>query len=398
MDAYIIDAIRTPRARGNDKSALKSLNSIQLSTRLFDAIANRNDLKTEVVMDAILGCATQYGDQGSNMARMVLLAANWSDSVAALTINRACASGLSAVTLAALQAANGDSVAIGGGVEMMSRVPMGADHGSLFEDHAFSQQHALFPLGISADAIATQYNFSREACDQYAATSHQRAAHARAEGWLTSIIAIHAEDGQVLLTQDECIRPLTTVEQLSTLPPAFADLGARGFDVAISARLGLGQITHVHHVGNSPIPGDGASLVLVASKNAMRRNRWSARARILATADGGINRSLALTGAVEVTRKVLAKAKLSADQIDLFEINEAFAAVMLQYIQELSIHYERVNVNGGTLAFGHAMGSTGAALIGMALDELERRSGRYAVIAVSGAAGLASAMLIERLS
>lgn len=419
MSIFIIDAVRSPRAHGNGKSSLKSLSPVALASQILQKLAP--PLAEIALDDLIIGCATQFGEQGSNLARLIGIAAGLPDEVPALTINRACCSGLSAVILAAAKltanaamagsAENVPGVALAGGVEMMSRVPMASDQGSLFFDHAFNQKHGIFPLGIAADAIATQFGFTRAACDAYAARSQQRAAHARAQGWLTGITPVYGAAGELLLTQDEAIRPGNTAGHLATLATAFAELGSRAtpapdntdsshstsIDAQIATRLGLKTIEHVHHAGNSPIGADAAAFVLLASENAALRQQWQPRARIVSFAECGINRSLALTGAVDASRMALARAGLQVADIDLFEVNEAFAAVMLHYQQAMHINSERLNVNGGTLAFGHAMGATGAILTGLALDELERRQAKRALIAISGAAGLASALIIERV-
>jgi acetyl-CoA C-acetyltransferase len=431
MNTYIIAAARSPRGRGNAKSSLKALTPIALAAQVLrhllsataakgapepakpDTCPKANALALD---DLLIGCATQFGEQGSNLARLIGIAADLSDQVPAATINRACCSGLSAVIMAALKVqaeAGMHGVAVAGGVEMMSRVALASDQGSLFFDHAFNREHGIVPLGIAADAIASQFGFTRQACDAYAARSQQRALAAREQGRFGGIVPIVGAKGELLLAQDENIRPGNTAEYLATLAPAFAELGRQSsgsnphpeqnpeqttsYDVQIAARLGLDGVNHVHHAGNSPIAADAAAFVLLANSEAVKRHQWQPRARIVAFAECGINRSLALTGAVEASRKALANAKLQVADIDLFEINEAFAATMLHYAEAMQIGFERLNVNGGTLAFGHAMGATGAILVGMALEELERRQARYALVAISGAAGLASAVIIERI-
>ena len=398
MDTYIVDAIRTPRGRGNDKGSLKGIRSIDLLGQTLKALAARTNLDTSKVSDAIFGCVTQIADQGANVGKMSVIAAGWSDATPAMAINRYCASGLSAVNYAALKAAYADGLAVGGGVEVMSRVPVMSDKGPLTHDVPFQQQATLIPIGIAADTVATQFSFTRAQCDAYAFASQQRAATAQDEGRFRSIIPVMGDDGTVILAADETPRRNTTVESLAKLTPAFAEMGEKyGIDAIVCRKYGLAAIDHVHHAGNSPAMADGASAALVASESALKRYGLTPRARIVAMADGSIDRTIALTGAVDATRDVLARAGLGVGDIDLFEVNESFASLMLHYQHELGVPHEKLNVNGGAVALGHAMGSTGCALIGIVLDELERRSAKRAVIAICGAAGLATATLIERV-
>ncbi|HHG5368162.1 TPA: acetyl-CoA C-acyltransferase [Pseudomonas aeruginosa] len=392
----IIDAVRTARGRGNDKSALKALGALDVGRQVFAAIEARNHLDTEQVVDVVVGCATQHADQGSGIARLLALESGWSPQAGALTINRACASGLAAVHLAALQAQSTDGLAVGGGVEMMCRVPMGSDGGPMFSDRALQARLGLLPMGIAADAVASQSGFSRIDCDTYAAESQARAARAREQGWFASLVPVRDTQGQVLLAQDETPRPTTTVQTLAELEPAFAALGGKGLDAFACERLGLHDIEHVHHAGNSPAMADGASLVLLASEAAAQRNGLTPRARILGMADTSDSAVWGLTAGVKASRLALARAGLKASQIDLFEVNEAFAGVMLHYMRELQVPHENFNVNGGAIALGHALGSSGSALLGTLLDELERRGLRYGLVAIAGAAGVASAAVIER--
>lgn len=398
MNIYIVDAVRTPRGRGNDKGSLKSLRPIDLMGQTLRALAARAKLDTSVVADTLIGCVTQTADQGSNLGKLSAIAAGWSDRAPGLAVNRYCASGLTAVNYAALKAIHEDGVAVGGGVEMMSRVPVASDKGPLTHDFAFQQQAVLIPIGIAADTVATQCGFSRADCDGYALASQHRAARAQDEGRYRSIVPVMGEGGAILLAADETPRRATTAETLATLPAAFAEMGAKnGIDAIVCRQYGLARIDHVHHAGNSPAMADGASAVLVASEGAIRRHGFNPRARILAMADVSIDRTIALTGAVDATRAALARGRVSVADVDLFEVNESFAALMLHYERELGVPREKLNVNGGAIALGHAMGSTGSALLGTVLDELERREGRYAVIAICGAAGLATATLIERV-
>ncbi len=400
--ACIIDAVRTPRGKGNARGSLVGIKPALLLAQALQALAQRSALDTTQVNDAIFGCVTQTGEQGANVGALALALARWSDSVAAVTLNRYCASGLSACNFAALQAIHGDTLAVGGGVEMMSRVPMGSDHGPLTHDAELQASAQLVPIGIAADAIATQRGYTREMLDRYAAASQQRAAAAALRGPVRSMVAMRDPDGRVLLDHDENIRPATTWQSLAGMQPAFAQAGAKdgdaGWDAQLCRRYQLGAVDHVHHAGNSPALADAAAAVLVASPAALRRTGHKARARILGMADTGSDRMLALTGTVDAARLALARAQLQVHEVDLFEINEGFAAMALHFMQEMQLGHERVNVNGGAIAIGHAMGCTGAALVGVLLDELEQRNKRYGCISICGAAGVASAMVIERLA
>lgn len=398
MNAYIIDAVRTPRGRGNDRGALKGVAPAELLAQSLSALARRTGVDTAMVEDGIFGCVTQTGGQGSNVGKLGLIAAGWSDAVPGLTINRYCASGLSAVGLAALQAQACDGLAVGGGVEMMSRVPMASDHGPLTHDAAFQSEHRLVPIGIAADVVATQRGYSRARCDEFAAQSQARAVAARAAGRFVSVVPVTDHAGAVLLAADETPREGTTAEKLSAMAPAFAEWGAKGIDAMLAKRYGLAGVEHVHHAGNSPAMADGAGAVLVGSASAVRRAGLVPRARILASAEAGIDRTLALTGSVDAARRAIARAGLAVADIDLFEVNESFAALMLHFRDEMGIGEDRLNVNGGAIALGHAMGATGAVLLGMLLDELESRDARHGCVAICGAAGVASAMVIERLA
>lgn len=399
--AFIADAVRTPRGKGNDRGSLKAVKPAVLLAQALRALAQRTSLDTGLVNDAIFGCVTQTGDQGASVGTLALPLAGWSDAVSAVTINRYCASGLSATNFAALQALHGDTLAVGGGIEMMSRVPMGSDQGPLTDDLELQTLAHLVPIGIAADAIATQRGYTRGMLDAYAAASQQRAAASSTRGAAPSMVAVTGDDGQVLLARDENIRPATTAESLSAMQPAFAQWGAKGgdagWDAQLCRRYQMDAIEHMHHAGNSPAMADAAAAVLVGSQGALERAGLRARARILGFADTGSDRMLALTGTVDAARLALARAQLRSEDMDLFEINEGFAAMALHFMQEMQVGPERVNVNGGAIAIGHAMGATGAALVSVLLDELERRDARHGCISICGAAGVASAMVIERL-
>lgn len=394
----IIEALRSPRGRGNDKGALRQIKPVDLLAQQLTALARRTGLNTAQVSDTLIGCVTQTAEQGANIAKLSLVRAGWHDSVPGMSINRYCASGLSAVHLAAQQAMDNDSLAVGGGVEMMSRVPMASDQGPLTHDFEFQQQTMLVPIGISADTIATQEGFSRAQCDAYSVASQQRAVVALEQSRFRSIVPVVDAQGVSLLEHDETPRAQTTLESLAGLKPAFAAMAEKyGIDRLMCERYGLDRIDHVHHAGNSPATADGASVVLLASPGAAARLGLQPRARILATATVSVNHALALTGAVQATQKALTKAGLHIEDIDLFEVNESFASLMLHYMKHLEVPHSKLNVNGGAIALGHAMGSTGSALVGMALDELEARQARRAVISLCGAAGLAVAMVVERI-
>jgi acetyl-CoA C-acetyltransferase len=397
MTTYILDAVRTPRGRGSERGSLRGLTPVALLAGLAADLRDRHRLDTAAVADAIIGCVGQVGDQGGNVGRLALLAAGWSDRCPVATINRFCASSLSATLMAGLRAAADDALAVAGGVEMMSRVPLAADRGPITDDAALQDAHGVVPIAICADAIATLGAIDRAACDAYAASSQQRAALARAEGRFASLVTVRDPDGRAVLTEDETIRPDVTAERLAAMPAAFAALGAAGADAIVARRAGLAAIDHVHHAGSAPALADGASLVLLAGAGAARSAGLRPRARLVAGAEVGSDRTLALTGVVAATRRVLDRAGLGTGDVDLFEINESFAGVMVHVMRELGVERDRLNVNGGAIALGHALGATGAMLLGTALDELERRGGRRAVIAISGAAGVATAALIERV-
>jgi acetyl-CoA C-acetyltransferase len=399
LDAYIVDAVRTPRGRGNDKGKLAGVKPTFLLAQTLAALAARTHLDTSRVSDVAIGCVTQTKEQGTSIGKVGVLAAGWSDAVSAVTLNRYCASGLAAVNYAALQASYADTLAVGGGVESMSRVPMLADRGPLFFDEEVMRAVRSVHMGLAADLIATQGGFSREACDRYALASQQRAAAARAEGrFARSLVPVEDGAGAVALEADETIRPDTTLERLGAMAPAFAEMGAAGGDRMLQKYFGLERaIDHVHHAGNSPATADGASAVLMGSERAIARAGLAPRARIVAMADASVDRVRMLSGAIDATALALARAKLAARDIALYEVNESFAAPMLEYMTTLGVEPERLNVNGGAIALGHAMGATGATLVGMLADELERRGERYGVVAICGAAGVACATVIERL-
>ena len=400
--AYIYDAIRTPRGRGRAQGALHTVKPIDLVVGLVhELLARHPELDPAAVDDLVLGVVSPVGDQGAVLPRAAALRAGLPDTVGGLQINRFCGSGLEAVNTAAQKVLSGwDRVVLAGGVESMSRVPIGSDGGAMVNDPETSLATSFVPQGISADLIATLEGFTRDDVDEYAVRSQQRAAAAWSGGFFAkSVVPVRDRNGLVVLDQDEHLRPDTTRESLGALKPAFAAIGSQGgFDaVALQQFHRLERIEHVHHAGNSSGIVDGAALVLVGDESVADRFRIAPRARVVATATSGADPTVMLTGPIPATRKLLDRVGLTVDDIDLFEINEAFAVVPLTYARHLGIPAEKVNVNGGAIALGHPLGATGAMLLGTALDELERTGGRRAVVSLCIAGGMGVATLIERL-
>ena len=399
--AYIFDAIRTPRGKGRPSGSLHTVKPISLVVGLIKELRTRHpDLAPAAIDDIVLGIVSPLGEQGSVLPRIAALAAGLPATVGGLQVNRFCGSGLEAVNIAAQKVRSGwDSLVLAGGVESMSRVPMGSDGGAWFEDPATSIATGYVPQGIGADLIATIEGFTREIVDAYAIRSQQLAAAAWSGGYFAkSVVPVKDEHGFTLLDRDEHLRPEATLEALAKLPPAFAGIGADGFDaVALTRYHWIDQINHVHHAGNSSGIVDGASLVLVGTKDAGARCGLTPRARIVATATSGADPTIMLTGPIPATHKLLANAGLRIADIDLFEINEAFAAVALKYIKCLGLAEDKVNVNGGAIAMGHPLGATGAMLVGTVVDELERRDAHRAVVTLCIGAGMGVATLIERV-
>ncbi|MFF8449854.1 acetyl-CoA C-acetyltransferase [Streptomyces leeuwenhoekii] len=400
-EAYIYDAIRTPRGRGRN-GALHHVKPVSLVTGLIDELGRRHpDLDPARLDDVVLGVVSPVGDQGMNIAKTAALAAGLPDHVAGVQLNRFCASGLEAVNTAAQKVRSGwEQLVIAGGVESMSRVPMGSDGGPMATDPETAFDTYFVPQGIGADLIATVEGFSREDVDAYAVRSQQRAARAWSGGhFAKSVVAVRDRNGVVVLSQDEHMRPETTMEALGALQPSFADIGeAAGFDaVALQKYHWVERIEHVHTPGNSSGIVDGAALVLVGTERAGADLGLAPRARIVAAAVSGADPTIMLTGPAPATRKALALAGLTVEDIDLFEINEAFASVVLRYVRDLRLPWEKVNVNGGAIALGHPLGATGAMLVGTALDELEHRSARRAVVSLCVGGGMGIATVIERL-
>ncbi len=400
-DAFIYDHVRTPRGRGKPDGALHEVSSLGLAVAALGALRSRNRLEAAVVDDVVLGCVDPVGEAGGDIARAAALAADYGDEVPGVQINRFCASGLDAVNFAAAQVMSGQhDLVVGGGVESMSRVGIGSSGGAWPVDPAIAIRSYFMPQGVSADLIATKYGFSRDDVDAYAVQSQRRAAKAWSEGRFTdSIVPVRDVNGLTVLARDEHMRPQTDMQSLAALKPSFAALGeAAGFDaVAIQAHPEIEVVRHVHHAGNSSGIVDGSAAVLVGSAEAGQRFDLKPRARIRAFANIGSEPAMMLTGPVDVTRKLLARAGMAIGDIDLFEVNEAFAAVVLRYLQAFDLDDGRVNVNGGAIALGHPLGATGAMLLGTALDELERIGGETALVTLCIGAGMGTATIIERV-
>ena len=401
-EAYIYDCIRTPRGKGRADGSLHEVTATRLSADLLNALQHRNHLNGPVIEDVIWGNATQVMEQGGCLARTAVLASDLDERIPGLSINRFCASGMEAVNLAANQIQGGaDSAYIAGGVEMMSRVPMGSDGAAVAVDPAIAMAHYFVPQGISADIIATEYGFTRAQADLLAVESQKRAARAIAEGRFdNTLVEVKDLNGLPILTHDEYPRPGTDMQSLGALKPAFKDMGETmpGFDkVALMKYPHLERINHIHHAGNSSGIVDGAAGILIGSKAFGAAHGLKPRAVIRATAKIGSDPTIMLTGPVPVTEKILAQSGMSISDIDLFEVNEAFAAVVLRFMQAFNVDESRVNVNGGAIAMGHPLGATGAIIIGMLLDELERSGKGTGLATLCVASGMGAATIIERI-
>ena len=400
-DAYIFDHVRSPRGRGKQGGSLNSITPMNLTTQVLRALKDRNELDTSILDDVILGCVTPVGEQGANIARVGALMADYAESVPGKQINRFCASGLEAVNTAAAQVMSGQSdAAVGGGVECMSRVPMGSDGGAMAIDPQTAYKTHFTPQGIGADLIATLHGFSREDVDAYAVASQHRAAEAWSKGYFgKSIVPIRNHVGDVVLDHDETVRADASMESLAGLKPAFAMMGDQaGFDdVAIQKYPDVAAIDHVHTAGNSSGIVDGAAVVLVGSKEAGEKMGLKPRARIRAFASIGSEPTIMLTGPAPASLKALKRAGMSTSDIDLWELNEAFASVVLLYMKLLDIPHDRINVNGGAIAMGHPLGATGAIVLGTLLDEMERRDLSTGLVTLCIGAGMGTATIIERV-
>ncbi|WP_447041595.1 acetyl-CoA C-acetyltransferase [Streptomyces sp. DSM 118878] len=401
-EAYVYDAIRTPRGRGKASGALHGTKPIDLVVGLIHEIRARfPGLDPAAIDDIVLGVVGPVGDQGSDIARIAAIAAGLPDTVAGVQENRFCASGLEAVNLAAMKVRSGwEDLVLAGGVESMSRVPMASDGGAWFADPMTNFETNFAPQGIGADLIATVEGFSRRDVDEYAALSQERAATAWKEGrFAKSVVPVKDRNGLVVLDHDEHLRPGTTADSLAKLKPSFKDIGdLGGFDaVALQKYHWIEQIDHVHHAGNSSGIVDGASLVAVGTKEVGERYGLTPRARIVSAAVSGSEPLIMLTGPAPATRKALAKAGLTIDDIDLVEINEAFAAVVLRFAKDMGLSLDKVNVNGGAIALGHPLGATGAMILGTLVDELERRDLRYGLATLCVGGGMGIATVVERV-
>jgi acetyl-CoA C-acetyltransferase len=401
-DAFIYDAIRTPRGKGKATGALHEVKPISLITGLLEEVRRRHpDLDPAAIDDVVLGVVSPIGEQGMDIARTAVLAAGYPDTTGGVQLNRFCASGLEAVNQAAQRVRSGwEDFILAGGVESMSRVAMGSDGGAWAMDPETALRTNFVPQGVSADLLATLNGYSRTDVDAYAAESHARAAKAWANGYFTrSVVPVHDRNGLPILDHDQLVRPGTTVETLAALPVSFAAIGEHGgFDaVALEKYVTVERIEHVHHAGNSSGIVDGAALIAVGNERAGEALGAAPRARIVAAAVSGAEPLIMLTGPAPSARKALAKAGLGPDDIDLYEMNEAFAAPVLHFMSELGVPHERVNVNGGAIAMGHPLGATGAMQIGTLLDELERRELRYGLATACVGGGMGVATIIERL-
>jgi acetyl-CoA C-acetyltransferase len=400
-EAYIYDAVRTPRGRGKSDGSLHEVTALQLATGVLQAVRDRNQLDTALVDDVVLGVVSPIGEQGSVIARTAVLNADYAESTAGVQINRFCASGLEAVNMAAAQVMAGQSqFAIGGGVESMSRVPMGSDGGAWSTDPAIAIKSYFAPQGIGADMIATKWGFSRDDVDAYAVESQKRAAAAWKDGrFKKSIAPVKDIIGQTILDHDEQMRPETSMQSLGALRASFTKMGEDyGYDAVLLQRYPeVERINHVHHAGNSSGIVDGAAAVLIGSKEAGKKAGLKPRARIRAFTSIGSEPGIMLTGPEKVTTKLLKNAGMKATDIDLYELNEAFASVVMLYMKLLDIPHDKINVNGGAIAMGHPLGATGAMILGTLLDEMERRDLATGLATLCVGGGMGTATIIERL-
>ncbi|MDX2235947.1 MAG: acetyl-CoA C-acetyltransferase [Hyphomonadaceae bacterium] len=401
-EAYIYDAVRTPRGKGKTSGSLHEITALSLATQVLEAIRDRNNLDTSRVDDVVLGCVGPVGEQGSDIARIAVLNANYAETTAGVQIDRFCASGLEACNMAAAKVKSGEAdMAIGGGVESMSRVPMGSNGGAWAVDPSIAMPSYFVPQGIGADMIATKYGFSRADVDAYAVQSQKRAAQAWKEGrFKKSIVPVKDQLGLPILAHDEHMRPDATMQSLASLEPSFKAQGEMmpGFDGVILQRYPeVERVDHVHHAGNSSGIVDGASAVLIGTKEMGEALGLKPRARIVGGASIGSEPSIMLTGPEFVTRKLLKKLGMTTKDIDLWELNEAFASVVLRWMQALELDPAKVNVNGGAIAMGHPLGATGGMILGTMVDELERSNKERALITLCVGAGMGTATVIERV-
>ncbi len=401
-DAYIFDAVRSPRGKGKKTGSLHEITALSLLTQQLEALRDRNGLDTSKVDDVVMGCVSPVGEQGADIARVAAITAGYDETVSGVTVNRFCASGLEAVNMAAAKVMSGMSdMAIGGGIEHMSRVPMGSDGGAMGVDPMIAFDHQIVPQGISADLIATLNGFSRDDCDAYAVESQKRAKKAWDEGrFAKSIVPVKDQLGVTILDHDEHMRPQTDMQSLGSLNPAFLAMGTvmPGMDfVAMQKYPEIEKINHVHHAGNSSGIVDGAAAVLIGTKEMGEALGLKPRARIRAFAEIGSEPTIMLTGPEFVAAKALKRAGMSVDDIDLYELNEAFASVVLRFMKAHNISHDKINVNGGAIAMGHPLGATGAMILGTMVDELERSDKETSLITLCVGGGMGSATIIERV-
>ena len=399
-DAYIFDHVRSPRGRGKSDGSLHEVTPVELLSQVLGSLRDRNELDTSRVDDVIMGVVHNQGEQASNPARVAAIHAGYAEEAAGKQLNRFCASGLEAVNSAAAQVMSGMSdLCIGGGLESMSRVPMDTVGGALAVDPQVAYGSYFVPQGISADLIASKYGFTREDVDSYAVESQRRASHARDEGYFkNSIVPIKDSLGETLLDYDECIRTGTTVDDLAKLNPSFQQIGDFGFNaVAIQRYPEVAKIDHVHHAGNSSQIVDGASAVLVGTKEVGEELGLTPRAKIVGFASTGSEPTIMLTGPAPSAKKVLKRCGMSTDDIDLFELNEAFAVVVLHYMKEMGIEHDEINVNGGAIAMGHPLGATGGMVLGTLIDEIERRDLSTGLVNLCIGGGMGTSTIIERV-
>jgi acetyl-CoA C-acetyltransferase len=399
-EAFVYDAIRTPRGKGKKDGSLHEVKPVNLLAGVLAELQRRNDFDTGQVDDVVMGVVSPIGEQGSVIAKVAALKAGWDYRCAGVQLNRFCASGLEAVNMAAQKVRSGwEDLVVAGGVESMSRVPIGSDGGAWAQDPETNAATAFVPQGIGADLIATLESFSREDVDAFALESQMRAARAREGGFFAgSVVPVKDFLDQTILAEDEFIKPRTTMEGLASLKPAFEQLGAMGFDAVATSRYPqVERIHHVHHAGNSSGIVDGAAAVLIGSERAGQVHGLKPRARIVAAALSGADPTIMLTGPMPAARKALAKAGMAMNQIDLFEVNEAFAAVPMKFMKELGVPHEKVNVNGGAIAMGHPLGATGAMILGTLIDELHRRNLRYGLATLCVGGGMGIATIVERI-
>jgi acetyl-CoA C-acetyltransferase len=400
-DAFVFDAVRTPRGKGKSDGSLHEITPVQLATQILESLRDRNKLDTAQVEDVAMGVVSPVGEQGAVITRIAVLNAGFAETTAGIQVNRFCASGLEAINIAAAKVKSGEAdLTIGGGVESMSRVPMGSDGGAWPVDPAVAFKTYFVPQGISADLIATKYGFSRDDVDAYSVESHKRAAKSWREGrFKKSIVPVKDVMGVDLLDRDETIRPETDMQALGALAPSFAMLGENfGFNaVALQKYPEVEKINHVHHAGNSSGIVDGAAAVLIGNKEAGARAGLKPRARIVSMASIGAEPTIMLTGPEFAAQKALKRAGMTAKDIDLWELNEAFASVVLRFMQALDIDHSKINVNGGAIAMGHPLGATGAMIFGTMVDELERSGKSTALVTLCIGAGMGTATIIERI-